>query len=391
MSQLIRLDDRAKALENVFKTNMGAMAKVVPRTMGDPSRLLRIAYNNVAYDTALLECSSTPAGMASIFGGVMECLKLGLQIGGPMQEAWLIPFNVKGTKIATVIIGYQGYRNILDRGKSVIDLHPVAVHEGDEFDFELGSRPYVKHKPLLNNRGPLVAVYAVAHLPRGGIQIEVMGKEEIDQHRAKSRASGNGPWVDFYEAMALKTVVRKIAKYLPKSSEILARALDLDDRADRGVDQSLDIEALVFDTAIGGGVPMKQVGGSNLDKLKAQLTAGTPTKATPEGEGAGGTTEDIAEQHAQQETHGTEVLMTADELRIRREKQEIEDRIAKMKLAEGKPDPIPAVNVTPGMTPGGGFQPARDALFGDADPNKPIGKEAAQELLSKIRNAGPKR
>ena len=94
MSQLIRLDDRAKALETVFKTNMNAMAKVVPRTMGDPSRLLRIAYNNVAYDTALLECSSTPAGMASIFGGVMECLKLGLQIGGPMQEAWLIPFNV---------------------------------------------------------------------------------------------------------------------------------------------------------------------------------------------------------------------------------------------------------------------------------------------------------
>ena len=319
MSQLIRLDDRAKVLEGVFKQNMGALSKVVPRTMGDPSRLLRIAYNNIAYDTALLECSSTPVGMASIFGGVMECLKLGLTIGGPMQEAWLIPFRDNkqgGAKIATVIIGYQGFRNILDRGKSVIDLHPVAVHQNDEFDFELGSRPFVKHKPSLADRGALIAVYAVAHLPRGGIQIEVMGKAEVDEHRAKSRAGSSGPWVDFYEAMALKTVVRKIAKYLPKSSEILARALDLDERADRGVDQTLDMEGLVFDLSIpAGGV--KQVGGTKLDALKQQLGAGEP-RAVKDPEGG------FMEAAMPLVADETGAGLTADQLRIVSEKAEIE-------------------------------------------------------------------
>jgi recombinational DNA repair protein RecT len=299
-------------------------------------------------------------------------------------------------KIATVIIGYQGYRNILDRGKSVIDLHPVAVHEGDEFEFELGSRPFIKHKPLLNNRGPLIAVYAVAHLPRGGIQIEVMGKEEVDQHRAKSRASGNGPWVDFYEAMALKTVVRKIAKYLPKSSEILARALDLDDRADRGVDQSLDIEALVFDTAIGGGVPMKQVGGSNLDKLKAQLTAGKtePEQKQKQDESRDATDEEVQranESHPTQTNEPPQELLTAEQLRVKREKEEIERKIAEMKAKEAEGSTKAPEPERPRLQSEGGFQPARDALFGDADPNKPIGKEAAQEMLAKIRNAGPKK
>lgn len=393
MSQLIRLDDRAKTLESVFKQNMGALSKVVPRTMGDPSRLLRIAYNNVAYDTALLECSATPQGMASIFGGVMECLKLGLQIGGPMQEAWLIPFKQKGIPIATVIIGYQGYRNILDRGKSVIDLHPVSVYEGDEFDFELGSRPFVKHKPKLGDRGKLIAVYAVAHLPRGGIQIEVMGKEEVDQHRAKSRASGAGPWVDFYDAMALKTVVRKISKYLPKSSEILARALDLDDRADRGVDQNVDIEGLVFDLSVPAG-GMKQVGGTKLDELKKSLPAGKiPTKATPEGEGLGGSSEDIEREH-QAEADRAEGRAEASEAdaerdRIAREKKEIEDKIAAMKKKETEAAVMTTIahDAAPRE---GGFAPVGNPLFDDPlELNKPIGKEEAARLLEKIR--GPKK
>jgi recombination protein RecT len=85
--------------------------------------------------------------------------------------------------------------------------------------------------------GSDVAVYAVAHLKGGGIQVEVMPKAEVDQHRARSRAGQSGPWVTDYEAMALKTVVRKIFKYLPKAGEIheaISRAIQLDERADRG-------------------------------------------------------------------------------------------------------------------------------------------------------------
>lgn len=277
MSQLIQLDDRAKKLEGVFRANMQAMAKMVPRTMGDPSRLLRIAYNNVAYDSKLLETCQTPAGMASVIGGIMEALKLGLTIGGPAQEAWLIPFNVKGTKIATLIIGYQGYRNIIDRSKSVLDMHPRAVFENDVFDVDFGTNR-ITHRPYWlvgqAESGPLIAVYCIAHLQRGGVQIEVMPVAEVEEHRKRSRAAESGPWVTDPVPMALKTVIRKMSKYLPKTSEMLVRALDLDDRADRGVEQNFDVEGLVFDVPMIGGPASKQVGGTAIDKLKAQLSAG---------------------------------------------------------------------------------------------------------------------
>lgn len=276
MTQLVKLDDRSKSVQQLFTVNMAAMAKAVPRTVGDPNRLIRVAFNSIAYNPDLLQCSHQ-----SLLAGVMEAVKMGLTIGGPMQESWLIPFRVKGTMEATLIVGYQGYRNLVDRAKTVLDLHPRAVYLHDHFDVEFGSNPRVTHKPFwfigASEPGPLIAVYAVAHLKGGGVQIEVMPKSEVDAHRAMSRAGGSGPWVTHYDAMALKTVVRKIIKYLPKQAEVmesLSRAMQLDDRADRGETQygDTDLSGLqVFDE---GPTPASKP--KALDALKA--AAGIVTK-----------------------------------------------------------------------------------------------------------------
>jgi recombinational DNA repair protein RecT len=82
--------------------------------------------------------------------------------------------------------------------------------------------------------------------------------------------------------MALKTVLRKISKYLPKSNELLARALDLDDRADRGVDQLLETPAGV--TYIDApDAPQKPPAASPVDRLKELHGAphGPTTAAEP--------------------------------------------------------------------------------------------------------------
>lgn len=249
-TQLVRMDQRANVVKQLFKDNNDRMVKMAPRTVGDPNRLLTIAFNTIVYDDKLVQC--TPE---SLIGGCFEALKLGVALGGPMQEAWLIPF--RNSKInaleATFIVGFQGYRNILDRGRGVIDVHPRAVYAGDEFDLAYGTpRDKIVHRPhwmIAKEKGQLVAVYAIANLRGGGQQIEVMPRAEVDAHRARSRAKDSGPWVTDYDAMTLKTVIRKIAKYLPKSNELLARALDLDDKADRGVPQDFDLEGLVIPAA----------------------------------------------------------------------------------------------------------------------------------------------
>jgi recombination protein RecT len=270
-TQIVTADQRTSLVQTLFKTNMQSLQKSVPRTMGDPNRLIRIAFNAIAYDDKLRNCTQR-----SLLAGVIEALKLGLMIGGPMQECWLIPFNVKGKDgqyhlEATFITGYQGLRILLDRAKAVMDLQPQPVYMNDEFDCNLAEAK-VTHRPwwltAATEPGPLRAAYAVAHLRGGGRQLVAMPRADIDKHRARSRAANDGPWVTDYDAMALKTVVRVLAKYLPKQSEVmvqLAHALELDAKADAGESQ-LDIEAQalqVFDE--------EPSAGGKLDSLKAKL------------------------------------------------------------------------------------------------------------------------
>jgi recombination protein RecT len=273
MAQLVKVSDRARVITSVFKENQTRMLRLAPKTTSDPNRLLSIAYAAIAYDSQLVQC--TPE---SLFGGVVEALKLGLTLGGPMQEAWLIPFkNRRGSEDlleATMIVGYMGYRNIIDRAGSVIDMHPRAVHVKDyeegNFDWGFGDRPFIHHKtklPQPEKEKDLFAVYLVANLRRGGRQMEVMLRDEVNAHRARSRAASNArsPWNTDYVPMALKTVVRKTSKYLPKSSDLLARALQLDEQADMGQPQTFDIEELDLGAAaqLGEGTS----GGSALDKI----------------------------------------------------------------------------------------------------------------------------
>ena len=279
--KLYTATDEGLIIQRLFKANLPAIQKSAPRFIGDAGRLIRIAYNSIVYDDKLRKCTQ-----ASLIGGVLEALKLGLTLGGPMQEAWLIPFqNNKINRLeATFIVGYQGYRNILDRGRTVLALYPRTVHVKDTFDYRLGDDPRIFHSPPFNvitKEDELRAAYAVATL-RGNVkEREVMEKAEIDAHRARSRARNSGPWVTDYAAMAQKTVIRKMAKYLPKSSELLARALDLDERADRGVDQDFDLAGIqVFDGSSAKPAELGQGAPNVLDQLKANIkTAGEQAPA----------------------------------------------------------------------------------------------------------------
>lgn len=259
----------AGTIKKLFSANLEAMKRAVPRSAGDSDRLIRVAFNAIIYNTDLLNCTQK-----SLMGGVLEAVKLGLTLGGPAQEAWLLPFNDKenadGKKTATLVIGYQGFRNLIDRAKAVLDLHPRAVYVGDEFSVKFTEDgPKLTHVPYYMRgtvQGLLTHVYAVARLRGGGRQLEVLTRADVDKHRARSRAKNSGPWVTDYDAMALKTAIRVIAKYLPKSSDMaLSRALDVDERADLGTDQDFDISGLTFDE------PTKTVAPSRLEALKEQL------------------------------------------------------------------------------------------------------------------------
>src|SRR5690606_39877709 len=64
-----------------------------------------------------------------------------------------------------------------------------------EFDYALGTDPYISHKPSEDKPGDLTHVYAVAHYKDGGYNFEVLTRARVDYYRGKSRAKNDGPWV----------------------------------------------------------------------------------------------------------------------------------------------------------------------------------------------------
>ncbi len=218
-----------QTLSQLLERNQAQIERVIPDQL-NPKRLLRVALSAVARDRKLLACTGQ-----SVLQAVMQSAVLGLEIG-VLGEAYLIPFrdNTRHVVEAKFIPGYQGLVKLAIQSGAVAGCHVGAVYPGEVFDYEKGSNPFIKHKPDLKQHDPktLIAAYASWKMRGSDIIVpDVMGKEQIDAIRARSRSANDGPWVTDYEPMAIKTVIRRSSKYVPKTPQ-LSRAIEIEDRAE---------------------------------------------------------------------------------------------------------------------------------------------------------------
>lgn len=212
------------------------IAKALPRHM-NPDRMARVALTECRKNPELLKCDPV-----TLFGAFLQCAQLGLEPGSGLGHAYVIPFQNRklGTIDVQLIIGYRGMVDLARRSGQIVSLQAHAVYEKDKFEFSYGLNEKLEHVPYSKqDRGQLVAVYAVAKLVGGGYQIEVLQRHEIDAVRSKSKTGKYGPWNDHYEEMAKKTAIRRLFKYLPVSVEI-QQAAKLDEMGDSDTPQELN-------------------------------------------------------------------------------------------------------------------------------------------------------
>lgn len=163
---------------------------------------------------------------ATLYRAVVRCAQDGLLPDG--REAALVVYR-DGVQYMPMV---GGLRKIAF--KQGLSLTAYVVYAADTFDYELGAHPRVVHKPapLDKDRGLPIGAYAVAIDSRDRAYIEVMTTAEIEKVRAVSRAR-NGPWKDWWEEMARKTVARRLFKQLPIGdlAEADSRVLAADEMA----------------------------------------------------------------------------------------------------------------------------------------------------------------
>lgn len=202
---------------SMIQSMRGEIARALPRHL-DADRIARIALTAVRKDPKLERCDP-----ASFMGALLTASQLGLEPGGPAGEAYLVPYG----RECTLIIGYQGFAKLFWQSPMAKHLDAQAVYDNDEFDYEYGLAPFLRHKPALGNRGNVKCFYAVAALTSGATAFVVLSPEDVKALRGSSGPNGNIK--DPMHWMSRKTAVRQLVKLLPKSAD-LARAIEADEK-----------------------------------------------------------------------------------------------------------------------------------------------------------------
>lgn len=205
-----------KTMQQYIKSMEGEIAKALP-TVITPERFTRMVLSALSVNPKLAEC--TPK---SFLGAMMTAAQLGVEPNTALGQAYLIPYRNHGTMECQFQLGYKGLIDLAYRSGEVSIIQAHVVYENDEFTYELGLDPQLKHKPATTERGSAIAYYAMFKTKDGGYGFEVMSIEDVRAHaRRYSKSFDNGPWKTNFDEMAKKTVLKRVLKYAPLKSDFV--------------------------------------------------------------------------------------------------------------------------------------------------------------------------
>jgi recombination protein RecT len=238
---LMTLKSKNEALERHLQMRMVEIAKALPNDTMKPEHFARTVLTLCGKNTKLLDVVATTAGLASLLGAVMQAAQLGLAPDPVLGEAWFVPF--KG--IVQFIPGYKGLTKLAWQSGQVAKISARIVREGERFEIEYGLKEKLKHTPGDDPSKPMTHVYATitTHGSRDPLFV-CLSRAEVDAIKKRSpavRAGVSTPWDTDYEAMALKSAIRRVCKLAPMSTtnQSLQKALALDEQAEHGLKQNL--------------------------------------------------------------------------------------------------------------------------------------------------------
>jgi len=159
------------------------------------------------------------ADRRSLLGACMKAAQDGLLLDG--REAAPVIFRTKeGPKVQYMPMVGGILKKIRNSGE-LASISAQVVYDKDSFEYTLGDDEHISHKPYLgSDRGQAIAVYAIAKTKDGAIYREVMSVADVEKVRSSSRAKDSGPWVQWWDEMAKKTVIRRMSKRLPSSADV---------------------------------------------------------------------------------------------------------------------------------------------------------------------------
>lgn len=290
---------KVTTVQNLLSKMEDQFKKVLPKHI-TPDRLIRVAMTCIRNNKALLDCEQM-----SLISSIMTCAQLGLEPDPILGQVYLVPFNCKEkdpkggqdvwVKKCQAIPGYKGLITLARNSGEVQSIIAKEVYSKDEFEIDWSLEVPFRHKPYLGqDNGEIIFVWCLVRFKDGSIHWDYMTIGDVEKIRNKSQgymqslkyakrdANGtitslNSPWFTDFGEMAKKTVIRRVAKYLPMSVQ---KAAFLEDMADNGKLVKLDEEDGGF-SVIGQYDPHT---GEVYESEPVKAIAQQPAKAKPQKE-----------------------------------------------------------------------------------------------------------
>lgn len=175
-------------------------------------KFMRVVLTAIQTTPTLLSLDRT-----SLFAAATKAAQDGLLPDG--REGAIVPFKNQAQWMPMIAGILKKVRN----SGEITTINSQIVYERDDFEYWIDETgEHLKHRPLLDgDRGKRRSAYAVARTKDGGVYVEVMTEEQIQAVRSVSRAGAMSPWNGPFESeMIRKTVIRRLAKRLPMSTDL---------------------------------------------------------------------------------------------------------------------------------------------------------------------------
>ena len=153
----------------------------------------------------------------SLQAAILSIAAIGISLNPANQHAYLVPRD----GAICLDISFQGLKKLATDSGAILWAKVELVYENDTFKWRGPAEAPMHEADPFDGRGAMKGGYCLAKLPDGTILTEVMPVAEINKIRDTSKAfqKKSGPWVNYYEEMAKKTIIKRAYKSWPQTGD----------------------------------------------------------------------------------------------------------------------------------------------------------------------------
>jgi recombination protein RecT len=192
--------------------------------LGKRSSQFMTSITSVVQNNALLQ----KADVNSIIMGAAVAASMDLPLNANLGYAALVPFNSKEGCFAQIQIMVKGWTELFLRSGQCQSIICETVYEGQLVKKNKFIGEYVFDEDAKTS-DKIIGFMAYFKLTNGFEKYDYMTIDEVKAHAARfsqTYKKGFGVWKDNFEAMAQKTVLKRLlTKYAPKSIEMQQMAM----------------------------------------------------------------------------------------------------------------------------------------------------------------------